>query len=333
MDKIVIFYIPSLYVDKNSICATIDAMPSSTKYLLDSGDPDEYREIAKLAQDHGEVLWGSTTNPTLIAKKLTGRKIHSPEEAFSLQKDIVLEIIDIVPGAVSAEVYADEKTPAEDMVTQGREIASWHSRVVVKLPTTLEGFKARTELRKLGVVTNNTLVFSQQQIYAICLHEKLVQKENGHTQSSWPTFISPFVGRLDDRGEDGMTLVEEGMRLKSQEEFAVLPDLPWMLEASVRRLEHMQRGIDAGTELITAPPKIYREWFAMTPEERRSLNTDYGRELTPLTPWEPSEEIQNLETITSFMEFLTTNKLDIHHPLTDKGITQFVADWQALITS
>ena len=307
-------------------------MSATTKYLLDSGDPNEYREIAKLAKDNGEVLWGSTTNPTLIAKKLTGRQIHSQEEAFALQKDIVLEIIDIVPGAVSAEVYADEKTPASAMIEQGREIATWHSRVVVKLPTTIEGFKARTELRKLGVVTNNTLVFSQEQIYAICLHEKLIQVESGQPDSSWPPFISPFVGRLDDLGEDGMTLVEGGMRLKSREEFASLPNLPWMLEASIRRLEHMQRGIDAGTELITAPAKIYKEWFVMTPEQKKELTSDYSQGLSQIPPWEPSEAIQNLNTVGQLVAAMTDNTLDIHHPLTEKGIVRFVADWQALIS-
>src|ERR1700719_1712375 len=114
-----------------------------TKFLLDSGDPDEYKEITSLAKEKGYELWGATTNPTLIAKKLAGQKITS-EEAFALQKKIVFEILDIVPGAVSAEVYADDKTTAEQMVEQGRDIAKWHERIFVKLPTTIEGFKART---------------------------------------------------------------------------------------------------------------------------------------------------------------------------------------------
>lgn len=114
---------------------------TATKFLLDSGDPDEYREIAKLAKDHGSELWGSTTNPTLIAKTILNKKF-TQDEAFQLQKEIVLEIVRLLPGAVSAEVYADESTTADEMIAQGREIATWHQRVVVKLPTTLEGFKA-----------------------------------------------------------------------------------------------------------------------------------------------------------------------------------------------
>ncbi len=309
-------------------------MPQTTKYLLDSGDPDEYREIAKLALDNGQELWGSTTNPTLIAKKLSGRQVHSQGEAFSLQKDIVLEIIDIVPGAVSAEVYADQTTPAAEMISQGREIASWHTRVVVKLPTTIEGFKARTELRKLGIVTNNTLVFSQEQIFATCLHEALIQKLFGPIDSTWPTFISPFVGRLDDIGLDGMSLVSEGMRLKSLAQFLALDgNVPWMLEASVRRPEHIKRGIDAGAELITAPAKIYREWFALSDHDKQTLEETPKNELKPLNAWSPPEEIQDPSGIETFIEYLDSNKLDIRHELTNKGIVGFVEDWKAIITS
>src|SRR5690349_17207707 len=125
-----------------------------TKFLLDSGDPAEYREIAQLAKEKGSELWGSTTNPSLIAKKLSGDKL-TRQEAFALQKDLVMEILSIVPGAVSAEVYADTQTTARDMIEQGRDIASWHERIYVKLPTTLEGFKARTQLRKEGIAINN----------------------------------------------------------------------------------------------------------------------------------------------------------------------------------
>ena len=144
-----------------------------TKFILDSGNPQEYREISHLAEQHGGMIWGSTTNPTLVAKQLSGKKL-TIEQAFGLQKELVLEILEIVPGAVSAEVYANAETKAEEMIEQGRDIASWHERVVVKLPTTLEGFKARTALREEDILTNNTLVFSQQQIFAICLHEKIV---------------------------------------------------------------------------------------------------------------------------------------------------------------
>src|SRR5690348_8185688 len=101
-----------------------------TKFILDSGNPQEYRETSHLAEQHGSMIWGSTTNPSLVAKQLSGKKL-TIEQAFSLQKELVLEILEIVPGAVSAEVYSDENTKADEMIEQGRDIASWHERVVV----------------------------------------------------------------------------------------------------------------------------------------------------------------------------------------------------------
>lgn len=297
-------------------------MQNNTKFLLDSGDPIEYREIAALAKQSGSELWGSTTNPSLIAKKLTGQKL-SVSQAFALQKDLVLEILTIVPGAVSAEVYAEATTTAQEMITQGKEIATWHERVVVKLPTTLEGFKARTALRKEKIMTNNTLVFSQEQIFAICLHEQIIQKLFGPTNDIFPPFISPFVGRLDDIGEDGMSLVEHGMRVKQ-----MCTATTWMLEASVRTPEHIQRGLDTGTELITAPAKLYKEWF---PNPTNTTGESSDKKLTPIDIWTPTPELLRVATIEDFMEAITSGKLSISHPLTDKGIEKFVSDWKTII--
>lgn len=295
-----------------------------TRFILDSGDPKEYSTIAHLAKEQGSELWGGTTNPTLIAKsasqRLAGKKL-TQREAFELQKEIIYEIVEITPGAVSAEVYADLHTSAEEMIEQGREIASWHERVVVKLPTNLEGFKARTELRKDGIMTNNTLVFSQQQIYAICLHEHLVQKEFGSEKGKWPPFISPFVGRLDDIGENGMSLVEHGMSLKNK-----FTEELWMLEASVRSLSHFQKGLEANIELITAPAAIYTAYFTHTaPTEQASPS------LTQPNLWEVPPEVASIDTLDTFFTALETNMLDIRHELTEKGIIRFTQDWQALL--
>ncbi len=302
-------------------------MEATTKFILDSGDPDEYREISELAKTHGSQLWGSTTNPTLIAKKLAGKKV-SMQEAFDLQKKIVLEILDIVPGAVSCEVYANEKTTADQMIEQGREIAGWNRRVVVKLPTNLEGFKARTALRKNHIPINNTLVFSEQQIFAICLHEKLVQKAYGPTNDPWPPFISPFVGRLDDRGENGIDLVRNGMKIK-KEFFLDLPATPvalWMLEASVRSLSHIQEGIEAKTELITIPAKLYREWFANS-MPKASAETN----LKAIDYWNPPQELMAIDSLKTFMNAVETKKIDISHELSQTGIVKFAQDWDSII--
>lgn len=326
-----------------------------TQYLLDSGDPDEFRAISTLAKEHNEVLFGATTNPTLIAKKLAGKKV-SQNEAFELQKQIVLEIIDIVPGPVSAEVYADEKTTAEEMVEQGRKIASWHERVVVKLPTTVEGFKVRTVLRREKIPINNTLVFSQQQIFAVNLHEQIIQQEQTTNPSAsfrasdqrpngqlWPPFISPFVGRLDDRGEDGTAVVEHAMRQKRAHNFT-----PLVLLSSVRRAEHVKRGVDCEVDLITAPGKVYQEWFTLADEQpfgflrqssgqvaqgkKEAIDTKtYASTLKPIDYWNPPQELLAIDSVEEFMEAITSGKLDIRHDLTDIGLIKFADDWKAII--
>lgn len=290
-----------------------------TRFILDSGDPKEYLSMASLTKSHGQELWGGTTNPSLIAKTLTGKKLTS-QEAFDLQKEIVYEILDLVPGAVSAEVYADLETTGEQMAEQGREIASWHERIAVKLPTTIEGFKARTLLRKENIITNNTLVFSQQQIFAICLHEHIVTKTFSLPKTEWPSFISPFVGRLDDIGENGLSLVQHGMKIKQ-----LFPENLWMLEASVRSNTHIKAGIELGSELITVPAKMLEIWFS------GQTTTDPQQNLTTPDIWEAPTELLSLSTIDDFMEALTTKRLAIDHPLTEKGIIRFTEDWQAIL--
>jgi transaldolase len=309
----------------------------STKFILDSGDLSEYRKIKDLAEKNDAQLWGATTNPSLIAKAagLTEKgKKFTQKEAFDFQKETILEIVKIVPGAVSAEVYADLTTKAEEMVKQGREIATWHQRVVVKLPTTLEGLKARTTLRKEKINTNNTLVFSQQQIFAICLHEHIMQKKYGPIDDLWPPFISPFVGRLDDIGEDGMDLVENGMKIKKLFSHT-LPASPlaiWMLEASVRKVEHIRRGILAHTELITAPASALEQWFALTQDEKDQIDsTVYAKDLQKIPYWTPDDNLLKIDNEEDFYQAIEAQKIDITHPLTEKGIVRFVEDWKTIL--
>lgn len=293
-----------------------------TKFLLDSGDPDEYRKIAVIAKNNNSEIWGSTTNPSLIAKKLNTDKKYTRDEAFQLQKQIVLEIVQIVPGAVSTEVYADQNTKAPDMIEQGEEIATWHDRVVVKLPTTKEGFNARTELRKLGITTNNTLVFSQEQIFAICLHEQIVKRQFGPFEEVFPPFISPFVGRLDDIGQNGMDLVKNGMKIKS-----LFPEVTlWMLEASVRSNDHIKDGLKLNTELLTAPYKAFEQWFTQP-----SGSTSNSSNLSPIPYWQPPQQLLNINTLDEFNHAISDGTLDITHPLTDKGVIKFAEDWHAIL--
>lgn len=294
-----------------------------TKFLLDSGNPKEYRQISNLARQNKSEIWGGTTNPTLIAKKLAGKKLASRQEAFQAQREIVLEIISMVPGAVSVEVYADEKTTSDEMINQGLQIATWHKRVAIKLPTTIEGFKARTELRKKGILTNNTLVFSQQQVFAICLHERLIVETYNAAKTLWPAFISPFVGRLDDIGENGIDLVINSMKIKQ-----LFPVDLWILEASVRTLEHVTLGINVNTELITASAKVYQEWFPAN----HSLTPQSNSQLAAIPYWNQPSELLEIKTLEEFFEALVSKRLDISHPLTDKGLVRFAQDWNAIIS-
>jgi transaldolase len=300
-----------------------------TKFILDSGDVTEYKEIAALALEKGSQLWGSTTNPSLIAKsageQLDGKKL-SMDEAFELQRKIVTEILMIVPGAVSAEVYADRDTTAEDMIKQGKEIARWDARVVVKVPTTIEGMKARTALRQESIVTNNTLVFSQEQIYAICLHEEIIER-NFTPQSKWPSFISPFVGRINDQDFNGMDLVKLGMKLKK-----IFNASLWMLEASVRSTDDVKQGIALKSELITAPAKVYHEWFDLSEDERNSVVELSDDEILNTIPtWDPPVEMLTTTTLEDFYRLIESGTLNINHPMTESGIDRFVADWKAIL--
>lgn len=295
-----------------------------TKFLLDSGDPNEYKEISKLAKQKGYKIWGATTNPTLIAKsvsqRISGQKF-TPEEAFELQKEIVLKILEIVEGIVSAEVYADQKTLAEQMIKQGRKIASWHKRVAVKLPTTIEGFKARTILRKENVLTNNTLVFSQEQVFAICLHEQIIQNTY-KPQTALPPFISPFVGRLDDIGENGMDLVLNSLKIKNLFTAPI-----WILEASVRSLQHFTLGLKYNVDLITAPVKAYNAFF----NNNATSDTLNNISLKPIPFSSPAKELLEIKTIDQFMNTIENGRININHPLTDKGIDRFAKDWQEIL--
>ncbi len=296
-----------------------------TRFILDSGDSDEYRKISSLAKEKGSELWGGTTNPSLIAKKLEGQRVTA-DEAILHQKEIILELASIVPGAVSAEVYADMNTSFMQMIEQGRDIATWHERVVVKLPTTIEGFKARTVLRREGIPTNNTLVFSQEQIFAICLHEEIIQRETP-IKNPWPPFISPFVGRLDDLHFDGMNLIEDGMMIKK-----IFNTKLWMLEASVRIIEDLKKGIQLNSELITAPANVYEEWFQLSEDERKAVSSkDHESSLQSIPRWQSPIALLTIQTIEEFMELLQSGTLNINHPLTDKGILKFNEDWAKIL--
>jgi len=209
------------------------------KFFVDTAD---VREIAALAETG--LVDGVTTNPSLILK--AGRPM----------KDVIAEICALVRGPVSAEVAA---TNTADMVREGRILAGIAANVAVKVPLTLDGLKACRVLAGEGTMVNVTLCFSANQA--------LLAAKAG------ATFISPFIGRLDDTGIDGMELIHDIRQIFDNYEYIETE----ILAASIRTANHVKQAALAGADIATIPPSV----------------------LSSL----------------------------VHHPLTEKGLAQFIADW------
>jgi transaldolase len=210
------------------------------KFFVDTADIDEIRALAATG-----MVDGVTTNPTLIAK--SGRNVI----------DCIREICAIVEGPVSAEVAALD---AGRMIDEGRKLAKIAQNVAVKVPLTWEGLRACRTLSELGIMVNVTLCFSANQA--------LLAAKSG------ASFISPFIGRLDDIGHDGVALIREIRRI--YDNYADLSTE--VLAASARHPQHVTQCALAGADIITIPPGVLRQLAA--------------------------------------------------HPLTDKGLAQFLADWE-----
>ena len=210
------------------------------KFFIDTADVAEIRDLAATG-----LVDGVTTNPSLVAK--SGRKFL----------DVVREICDIVPGPVSAEVTAlDHAT----MLKEGRLLAKLAKNVAVKVPLTPDGLKTCKALSGDGIMVNVTLCFSPAQAI-------LAAKAGA-------SFISPFVGRLDDVGTDGMALIRDICQIYKQ-----YPSFKTeVLVASVRHPIHVIESAKVGAHVATLPPNVLRQMF--------------------------------------------------QHPLTDKGLAAFLADWQ-----
>ena len=211
------------------------------KFFVDTAEISEIRELA----DTG-LLDGVTTNPSLIKK--SGRDF----------KQTIAEICAITSGPVSAEVVA---TDFEGMVRQGEDLAKIAKNVTIKVPLTLPGLKACKYFTSQGIMVNVTLCFSAAQA--------LLAAKAG------ATFISPFVGRLDDVGTDGLTLIHDIVTIyNNYPEFETQ-----VLVASVRNPMHIVESAKMGAHVMTAPPSVI--------------------------------------------------KALVNHPLTDKGLEQFLKDWAA----
>ena len=192
------------------------------KLFIDTANIDEIREIAELG-----VICGVTTNPSLIAKE--GRDIISAMQ----------EITEIVDGPISAEVIALE---CDEMVKEAEELVKIHKNIVIKLPMCKEGLKAVKILSEKGIKTNVTLIFSAVQA--------LMAARAG------ATFVSPFVGRLDDIGTAGIELISQ-----ISEIFNIHDIQTEIISASIRHPMHVHESAIAGADIATIPYNIFNQMF------------------------------------------------------------------------
>jgi len=188
------------------------------RFFLDTANIKEIRDAAKLG-----IISGVTTNPSLVSV-----------EGSADYKSVVREIAGIIAGPISAEVLTEK---ADEMVVQARDIATWAPNAVVKLPITPAGLEAASVLTKEGVKVNMTLCFS--------LNQALLAAAVG------ATYVSPFIGRLDDIGEDGMQLVADIVDVYNYY------DIPTeVIAASIRHTQHCFMAAKAGAHIATVPFKI-----------------------------------------------------------------------------
>jgi transaldolase len=188
--------------------------------FIDSANLEE----VKIAAGWG-IIDGATTNPSLIAKE--GKDF----------KKTILEICKLVKGPVSAETVSLD---APGMIKEGKEFANWHKNIYVKVPCTIEGIKAVQQFKKLGIKTNVTLIFSPNQV--------LLAAKAG------ASLISPFVGRIDDAGEDGMEMIAKSLSIIENYKFTSK-----ILVASVRSPLMVERAAVLGAHIATLPFKILEQ--------------------------------------------------------------------------
>lgn len=279
-----------------------------TRIFLDGGDPAETRSVLNRLG----FLDGQTTNPTLIAKNpaVQDRLAHgdkfSEQEVTAFTKSVVEEMAALLPnGSISIEVYADQTTSLETIVTQSKEMCAWIPNAHIKFPITAAGLETAERAVAKGMRVNMTLCFSQAQAAAVHCATRGALKGQ--------VFVSPFVGRLDDSGENGMELIANILRMYREGGSSVE-----VLTASVRSLEHFLYALAVGSDIITAPASILYAWAdaGMPIPDRDSAYNAHG--LSPI-PY------QSISLGGDWRE------LDITHPLTDKGIQRFADDWNILI--
>lgn len=209
--------------------------------FIDTANLDDIRKAAELG-----VISGVTTNPTLIAKE--GRNF----------REVIMEITQMIDGPISAEVIGLTK---DEMLKEARELVKIHPNIVIKVPMIAEGLKAIKELSKEGINTNCTLIFTVNQAILAA--------------NAGASYVSPFVGRLEDIGEDGLALVGKMAHVFNMYNYKTK-----IIAASIRNPQHVDQMAEVGADIATVPYKV-------------------------------------IEAMTK-------------HHLTDKGVAQFLKDWETV---
>ncbi len=277
-----------------------------SKILADGGDPAETRHVRDLLG----FVDGQTTNPSLIAKNPEVKQLVRSGHAFTEREEAdeyrkIVEAISPLVGdaGVSIEVFADLATTAEQMLSQGREMFRWIPNAYIKYPCTAEGLKAAQQSVAEGIRVNLTLCFSQQQAAAVYAATR------GATS---PVYVSPFIGRLDDIGKNGVDLIDNILRMFAEGDGHVL-----VLAASLRTVQHLLCCFHRGVDLVTVPAGVLDEWAAAG-KPMPDSSFDYKPVGAPI----PYEQLDLTRPWQSF---------DVEHELTTQGIQKFVADYRATV--
>jgi transaldolase len=283
-----------------------------TKILVDGGDPEETLRVKELIG----FVDGQTTNPSLIAKnpeireRIASGHTLSPQEENDEYRKIVQAISPLVGDAgVSIEVFADLDTKAEEMLAQGEEMFSWIPNAYIKYPCTHEGLRAAEMSVARQIRVNMTLCFSQDQAAAVYAATR---------GSKEPVYVSPFVGRLDDRGENGIDLIKNIKEMYKNGDGHV-----YILAASIRHVDHLLASFATGAELTTVPAKVLVDWdikdFPMPDKDFSYKAVDASGKPLKAIPYKA------LDLKRPWHSF------DIAHELTTVGIQKFVADYRSTL--
>lgn len=305
--------------------------------FIDGGDPQETAEAKKLLG----FIDGQTTNPTLVSKNpevkkfIESGKKFTEEDLLKEYRRIVQEVAKATQGPCSIETHASENTSAEELLSQARGMFTWIPNAYIKFPTIPAGLEASQRAVAEGIRVNMTLVFSQEQAAAVYAATKFGRPKPlpGFFEDSSPVYVSPFVGRLDDRGENGMDVVVNILEMYRGRGLSRVPQSGILREdghvhvltASVRNLEHLLFALKLESQAITVPFSVFKQWADVgfkLPDKDYIYNPkfDIGKELVEI-PYHEMTLDKN------WAEY------NIKHPLTDRGLAQFANDWEGLLAS